>query len=227
MSIVSFSKRLFLYVSLGKFIPATQRPDGTWRKARRVKDGYVPQDEVPLYESKAKKIQAQRPNNNSLPVGMCPLVAQAVKEKQEKQLKKQKQKEQQQQQQLQQQQLQQQKAKVNPTPGLLHVTSKFEPVKKPKNASQQESSKPEQVPVTNDVVNEITDKVNDLAVMDERQEVSKKLKKLRKKLREIEEIEQKINSGELSKPEKDQLDKVARKSEILNEIQEFSRKLVK
>ncbi len=55
----------------------------------------------------------------------------------------------------------------------------------------------------------------------EEADLTKRLKNLKKKLRQIEGLEAKIQSGELANPEKEQLDKVARKSEILSEIEDL------
>lgn len=49
-------------------IPASRRADGTWRKPRRVKEGYVPQDEMPTYESIGKKMTKSQ--SSSLPPGI-------------------------------------------------------------------------------------------------------------------------------------------------------------
>lgn len=184
----------------GKFIPSSQRPDGTWRKARRVKDGYVPQEEVPLYESKGKQF-AKKPD---LPVGLCPIVAQAAKAKRDKQL------------------LKQAKAAAAATsagnksaPGGNHEKKKDKKGSSNEASNKSAGQQSKNIKPTN--VKGLCEAVTQIDLNSE-EDVLKQIKKLRKKIREIEAIEEKLKSGELKTPEQDQLDKVSRKSSILKQI---------
>lgn len=71
----------------------------------------------------------------------------------------------------------------------------------------------------------MSEKVQDLKVSthtsDPTIEVSKKLKRLRKRIREIELLEEKIKAGEISNPEKDQLEKISRRKEFEEEIEQL------
>ncbi|XP_014472936.1 PREDICTED: partner of Y14 and mago isoform X2 [Dinoponera quadriceps] len=202
----------------GTFIPASQRPDGTWRKPRRVKDGYIPQEEVPLYESKGKQL-IKKP---LYPVGASPEFIAEHKAKQEALA-----------------------AKNKATPGTQAKTQEGSKKKKKKSKSKAgesitlkalteglsnmttaEPEFPKAVPAHNDkslytakpIITNTIIKDNAETSQKATADPQKRLKNLRKKVREIEALEEKIKAGSLKNPEKEILDKVARKIEISKEI---------
>ncbi|GAB6030532.1 hypothetical protein CHUAL_007396 [Chamberlinius hualienensis] len=167
------------------FIPATQRPDGTWRKARRVKDGYVPQEEVPLYESKGKQWAKAKP---TLPPGLSQIDMEKVKtatveSAANKSSNKKKKKS-------------DTNSTVNQQQNVDHLSKKLNAT----HISGVEAKKGTQ-PTTTDPV--------------------KKLKNLKKKLREIDALKEKIESGALANPDKDQLEKVSRRDQVAREIEDL------
>ncbi|XP_058120981.1 partner of Y14 and mago [Anopheles ziemanni] len=232
--------------SQGKFIPASQRPDGTWRKPRRVRDGYVPQEEVPLYESKGKQF-SQKP---TLPPGLSPEVVQKAKEKREREK-------------LRQQREEQRKAQLaaesekqntsnaggakgnqatggrtKKTPELPDIMLDERPVKSkqqvPSKASQHKSEGSNYTSTSGAAVEELSALAAAIQLNQQSpvsadgpttdglsQELMKKLRKLRKKIREIEVIEERLRSSDAPRPDKDQLEKVKRKQQILQEIEEL------
>ncbi|XP_058054246.1 partner of Y14 and mago [Anopheles bellator] len=239
--------------SQGKFIPASQRPDGTWRKPRRVRDGYVPQEEVPLYESKGKQF-AQKP---ILPPGLSLEVVQKAKEKRERERLRQQREELRKAQQpsvivVDEGEKQKTilaagggKGRSKKTPELPDILLDERPATtisvvqhKPKHSksvvhppSQQKPPDPKAITLTA-IANEelaaalatgvhITNNHQSPTLTGAEQpqpELVKKMRKLRKKIREIEAIEERLRRNDGPPPDKDQLEKVKRKAEILREI---------
>ena len=164
-------------------IPASQRPDGTWRKEIRVKAGYVPPDEAERYQSKGRQIAAAA--RSGIPPGL------SVEEDGPKKTKNQKKNE------------------------------------RRKQKKKEESSKTAQEERTET----LTSKVQDLQISPKseattvngssKETITKKLKGLKKKLRQIEDLEDKLSSGEIKDLAKEQKEKVGRKKEILDEIEDL------
>ncbi|GLV32977.1 Partner of Y14 and Mago [Carabus blaptoides fortunei] len=163
----------------GSFIPASQRPDGTWRKPRRVKEGYVPQEEVPLYESKGKQFMNRKPQVAT--GGRADVSAHHT------------------------------------IPGLYIQEDKVKKEKK-KSKTQSTTTAAAAQAVENVRKSLSQTKITDSSPTVQQQEPAKRLKGLKKRLREIEALEEKIHAGDIKNPEKEQLDKVARKKEVIKEI---------
>jgi partner of Y14 and mago protein len=172
-------KLLKIYSKGETFIPASRRPDGTWRKPIKVKDGYIPQEEVPVYETKASQVKTKQDEYRRVPPGAVFVEPVEVKKSQKDE-----------------------KQKKEKKPSKLEIES---------IESQMKS-----IEITN---SKILEKRSTNANCDD--EIVKKVRKLKKSLRQIEELEEKLKMDKDFKLEKEQMEKINRKADLISELKEL------
>ncbi|KAK3580574.1 hypothetical protein CHS0354_002667 [Potamilus streckersoni] len=177
------------------YIPASRRPDGTWRKPRRVKEGYIPQEEMPTYENKGVQWLKSKP---TLPPGMNPADVKSNKAKEED------------------------KSGVSKN-AKKNAKRKDKKKQQKEHEDEKASDVANQLAGTKITPVQSNHTVTDSSQSNEgeKHDVLKKLRNLKKKLKQIEALEEKIESGEVKQPEKEQLEKIQKKQSIKEEIEEL------